>query len=202
VALSFAGWDLLQAVGHLQTMGYGRWYHCQATTESTQIGKPKPNQPRSPSPSRINRFRAKTENPKDHAGKPKPPPNNHHHAGNRKPQNFSCFTTFKPKKISEEREILVRQKPQKNFRGERNFRAAENPKNFQTESLFVLEENPKEQTAKERAERRRERKNFGRNERREKFSDKNQLVVRSGQTKKIDILMFTKCTVCCVFLYK
>ena len=90
---------------------------------------------------------------------------------------------------------MVRQKPQKNFRGERNFRAAENPKNFQTESLFVLEENPKEQTAKERAERRRERKNFGRNEKREKFSDKNQLVVRSGQTKKIDILMFTKCTV-------
>jgi hypothetical protein len=28
------------------------------------------------------------------------------------------------------------------------------PTNFQTESLFVLEENPKEQTAKERAERR------------------------------------------------
>jgi hypothetical protein len=47
----------------------------------------------------------------------------------------------------------------------------------------------------ERAERRRERKNFGRNERREKFSDKNQLVVRSGQAKKIDILMFTKGTV-------
>jgi hypothetical protein len=90
VALSFAGWDLLQAVGHLQTVGYGRRYHCRYTSERKE----------------------------------------------------------------KKRHILVRQKPQKNFRGERNFRAAENPTNFQTESLFVLEENPKEQTAKERAERR------------------------------------------------
>ena len=59
-------------------------------------------------------------------------------------------------------------------------------------------ENPKEQRAKrkERAERIRERKIFGRNERREKFSEQISVGIRVGsKMKNIDFLTFTKCTV-------
>ena len=59
---------------------------------------------------------------------------------------------------------------------------------FRPKVSFVQTENPKEQRDKERAERRRERKNFGRNERRERnFRNKKPLVPVASDKK---ILIF------------
>jgi hypothetical protein len=67
------------------------------------------------------------------------------------PKNFSCFTTFKP---------------QKNFRGERNFRASKTPKNFQTESFVCFRRKSQRANSKERREKREQRE-----EEREKISE-------------------------------
>ena len=106
---------------------------------------------------------------------------NHHRinrfrASNRKPKRskVSCFKQKTPNSKEQREKREQREEERKIFRGERE--------------IFVLQtENPKEQREKrkERAEKRRERKIFGRNERRERnFRNKYQLV-RWGQTRKI-----------------
>jgi hypothetical protein len=94
--------------------------------------------------------------------------------------------------------VLHNRKPQKIFRGERNFRASQQktPKNFQRrDRKFRLfkQKIPKSKEQREKREQREERENISEEMRGEREIFR--VSTMGSDQKNIDILIFTKCTV-------